>query len=456
MTITESRDVSTDDFGERLSRALDSDDDYPYVYTYPPKSAYRPFAGDTAGITQAWAAYSGPLGVYAHVPFCTMSCAFCTLFTTTGPAERARFYAADLLCELDLVTGGRRHDDVTVTSVYVGGGTPSLLPVPEHRMFLRGVADAFPLAPDAEIGLEAAPDSVTAETLEDLVGLGYTRVSFGVQSFRGQDLAGMGRRYDPNLGRVAPALALSVGVPNVNIDLMYGIPGQSTVAWDEQLTTAVGLNVPTITLYPLVVRDHTRYASQRRLGTSEFLDRRGLAAHYDLAVRRLAAEGYEQHSLVTFARPGGGNAHEAGEFTGRPTLGLGAGARSYAPSVHYTADDYSRPLTNQTVIDRYRAALAGGRLPVASAVDLDPHEQRRRYLILSLLHDGADAATYEDLFGSALAADFPGEVDALIETGLAEVDGERLILTSRGRARSSLIGWHLGSDSVRAHAGGYR
>jgi oxygen-independent coproporphyrinogen III oxidase len=427
---------------------------YPYVYTYPPKGAYRP-SDDHEAVVASWRD-STELTIYAHVPFCDFKCSFCTLFTTIGqPTDRIDSYRRAMVRELDiLIDPGATQR--TVRSLYFGGGTPTVLTPEGIHDLIAAVRQRFVLAPGAEVSVESTPDAVDVAGLQRLADYGVNRISFGVQSFTERELLMMGRRYAPTLSYTAPRDALKVGIPNVNVDLIFGIPGQQYTDWVGHLGAAIELGVQTITLYPLVVRDRTKYARLHRVSPGDFMDESRRGDWYDRSVRMLAEHGYRQRSEVTFARPGGGCEHEANEFRGLPTLGLGAGARSYAPSLHYTNDAYPRVHTNVEVIDRYLRDIAAGRASVASAVGLDPGEQRLRYVILALLHDGVEGGTYQAMFGEGMHDQFGNWFTALTELGFAIADRERVALSAAGRAHSALIGRSMFSREVAAMSEGYR
>jgi oxygen-independent coproporphyrinogen III oxidase len=443
-----------DELAACLKERIDGATRYPYVYAYPPKGAYRPL-GDERAVVDSWRDYVGDLGLYVHVPFCDMKCSFCTLFTTIKqPQDRISRYAECLSRELAIVLGdtGQR----TARSVYFGGGTPTVLRIDEIERVLTTAGRRLHISPDAEISIESTPDAVDREALVRLRALGFNRISFGVQSFAPEELQSMGRRYDPGLSLTAPRSAIDLGFPNVNIDLIFGIPGQRLTDWIANLERAVQLGVSTITVYPLVVRDRTKFARLHHRSPDDFLTEEERERWYAETVDRLAAAGYRQHSEVTFARSGGGCRHEANEFLGLPTLGIGAGARSYAPALHYTNDDYGRDISAHAIIDDYLQDVSAGRASVRMAVSLDRGEQRLRYVMLSLLHQGVDADAYRNRFGEGVSVDFGQWFEALTRCGLAVWTDGRLELTTTGRTHSAMIGHSMFSDSIRQMSGGYR
>jgi oxygen-independent coproporphyrinogen-3 oxidase len=441
---------SSPEFVALLEREIAEGKRYPYVYTYPPKGAFRPW-DDHAAVRESWRDYRGPLSMYVHVPFCDIKCSFCTLFTTIGqPPERIERYVNCLIDEFHLLSSGMAQDAVHLESLYFGGGTPSVLTVEQLGLIVKTIKGTFTFAPDMELSIESTPDAVDEQRITEIAALGVNRVSFGVQSFVESELANMGRHYPAELGRSAPRAALAAGVPNVNVDLIFGIPGQRLDGWLRNLDTAIELGVPTITLYPLVVRERTKYARLHRMSPDDFLDEKGRQQWYETSVERLARHGFTAHSEVTFARPGGGCRHEGNEFRGVPTLGLGSGARSYAPGLQYTDDNYRRKEPNQKVIDAYLAAIEAGRPAVYSAVRLDDDERRLRYAILALLHEGVRADTYRRMFGDDVEQDFGAWFAAVQAVGLGSwVDGA-FRLTGAGRTHSAMLAAIMMSPAMRS------
>lgn len=454
--VLEHLDSPVDEHVSIIDRELNAAARYPYIYAYPPKGAYRPYF-DPESVLRSWEGYAGPLSLYLHVPFCDMKCSFCTLFTTVNqPRERISRYAECLRQEFRMIAERMSGKDVVVDSIYFGGGTPSLLSPHELERLLTDIRSRLTLRESSEISLESTPDALDRAAIDQLAALGFNRMSFGVQSFDAGELTSMGRKYDADLGLSVPAAAIAAGVSNVNVDLIFGIPRQTQTDWIRHLTTAADLGVRTITVYPLVVRDRTQYARQHRMAPEDFLDEKARQEWYDLTVEALAAQGFEAHSEVTFARPGGGCRHEANEFRGLPTLGLGSGSRSYAPTLHYTDDDYSRSRPNQQVIDDYLRSVESGRPAIASAVPLDEAERRLRYVILSLLHKGTSPVEYKATFGEPLNQRFGRWFAALEACDLVEVGGDVVRLTPGGRTHSALIGGLMMSPRMRTLSKDYK
>jgi len=424
----------------------------PYVYTYPPKRAYSP-VDPTRDMAATWSGYDGPLNVYVHVPYCRMKCGFCNLFTTklSGSLDP---YAAALHRELSLVAA-HLADGVQLASVHFGGGTPTLLAPAVIGGLLADLTGRYALRPGAEVAIEGTPRSLTADTLRGLHDAGITRVSIGIQSFDRHELDAMGRGSQSDPTAVVEA-ALQQGFDNVNLDLIYGLPSQSLDVFLANLERAVALGPPTLTLYPLVLRQRTAFGARSRRGDEGFAGSDELFRAYDRALELLAEHGYEQRTLVLYARPGGGNGFEEEEFRGVPTLGLGAGARSYGPRVHYTADDYFQPTPPRQLIEAWLQAVEAGRVPARCAVELAPDDQMRREVILQLLYTGIARPSFAQRWGGALDTLVGAPLEALAGEGLLDDDGERVWLNRQGMKYSSLVARLFYRDGVERPDSGYR
>jgi oxygen-independent coproporphyrinogen-3 oxidase len=428
-----------------------------YVYTYPPKGAYRPFT-DSRRVAESWGGVAGPINLYVHVPYCEMKCSFCSLFATVKhSAATIERYMGALLRDLDLISRFIDKDALEFHSIYLGGGTPTILSAEQVALLMERFRSRLCIHPDAEISIEAAPNSINEAKCRELRDIGFNRISLGIQSFNDDELTTMNRRYGADLGRRMVAAAIESGFPNVNIDLIYGLPWQTLDSWLRNLEITVQLRPPTITLYPLVIREQTVYEKWHRDSTDGFPNTSTRYHWYDLALEFIESKGYTQHTLVTFARKGGGCRHEANEFIGFPTIALGVGARSYAPTLHYTNDDYINRKGTREILDSYLEGIEIGKeIPVRSAVALDKEEVIRRYVIIGLLYQGVNREDYLKRFGEPIEDRFGPEFEALELEGCMENSGAAVRLTRRGKRFSSLIAELLASEKVKKLSNMYR
>jgi len=368
-------------------------------------------------------------GVYLHVPFCSSRCHYCDFVTYTGMEGLRRPYAAALLDEAELAVSGLGSQPPTVTSVFVGGGTPTLLPTGDLARVLERLRALLPHAPGAEVTVEANPETVDRQVAEGLAAAGVTRVSMGAQSFDDRVLAALGRTH--GAARVAEALAnlRTAGVPAVNLDLIYGCPGEDDASWAATLATAVGLGPEHLSAYALGIEPATRFGRLVAAGRMTPPDEDLLADRYETACSTLAGAGYAHYEVSNWARglgdaaaawlPAHASRHNLTYWRRGRYLGLGAGAHEF---------DGATRRWNLAGVPAYLAAVRAGRRPTAGQERLGHAQARFEALALRLrTADGLDPAE-----ARALGVD-PGGAPAaeLRDAGLL-APGPRLRLTERG------------------------
>jgi oxygen-independent coproporphyrinogen-3 oxidase len=421
-----------------------------YVYAYPHKTAYRPLTPPRP-LARVWAAEprSG-LFLYVHVPFCTMRCGFCNLFTTPNPRDGlAALYLDALRCQAEAVR--EILPDARFARFAVGGGTPTYL----DESGLAAVLDVAERAMGADlrsipVSVETSPDTLTPGKVALLRDRGVDRVSIGVQSFFERETADSGRPQSRKDVDAALSLLAGAGFPTVNVDLIYGLPGQTAGSWLASLREALRYGPQELYLYPLYVRPLTGLGRSHKV----FDDAR--LAYYREARDVLLGEGYSQSSMRMFRR---GDAPDAGgpayccQEDGM--VGLGCGARSYTRGLHYSLDYAVGPKDVKGIIADY---LSRDRARFATAEHgfaLEADEQRRRYLIQSLLNaEGLDADRYADRFGTDPGEDFP-DLGAFTDLGLLTRTGVRWLPTPLGLERSDALGPWFYSGRVRSLMAGY-
>jgi putative oxygen-independent coproporphyrinogen III oxidase len=290
------------------------------------------------GALPAWAGPSPadrPFGVYVHVPFCTVRCGYCDFNTYTaselgGGANQAQ-YATTALLEVDLaakVLSDAGRAPAAVSTVFFGGGTPTMLPAQDLARVLGGIKDAWGLAAAAEVTTEANPDSVTPESLRVLADAGFTRVSFGMQSAVPHVLATLERTHDPLRIPDVVRWARDAGL-DVSLDLIYGTPGESLDDWRTSVETALATGVDHVSAYALVVEPGTKMAAQVRRGEVKLPDEDDQAAKYELVDDLLTEAGLRWYEVSNWSRPGHECRHNIGYWRGDDWWGVGPGAHSY-------------------------------------------------------------------------------------------------------------------------------
>ncbi|MFE5834576.1 STM4012 family radical SAM protein [Streptomyces sp. NPDC056488] len=429
-----------------------------YVYAYPHKTAYRELPGSPE-LAALWAGEpKDALSLYAHVPFCEVRCGFCNLFTRIGaPGELTTRYLDALDRQATAVREALGDaEPVRFATAAFGGGTPTFLTAAELERLCdiaerRMGADlrAVPLS------VETSPATATADRLAVLAERGATRLSIGVQSFveaEARAAVRPQRRADVEaaLGRIR-----DTGVPVLNVDLIYGIDGQTEESWRRSLDAALAWRPEELYLYPLYVRPLTGLGRTPPEDDREWDERR--LRLYRRGRDHLLERGYEQVSMRMFRRRDAaplGPDDYACQTDGM--IGLGCGARSYTSALHYSFDYAVDMREIRSIIDAYTETGDFSRARVGRWVDAG--EARRRHLLQSLLQaEGMPVAGYEERFGSSPFADFPEELGRF--EALGWLDGEApaglLRLSPEGLAHSDGLGPELFSPGVRAAMAAY-
>jgi coproporphyrinogen III oxidase-like Fe-S oxidoreductase len=410
-----------------------------YVYAYPHKTAYRPLDPQPA-LTEVWAEEDKrALFLYLHVPFCEVRCGFCNLFTRTGATEELTTAYLDALSrQADAVQDAL--GDAQFAMAAFGGGTPTYF-TPAELDRLCDIAERF--ATGVPLGVETSPDTATKDRLTVLRDRGTSRISIGVQSFVEAEARAAVRPQKPRQVREALDTIREVGFSTLNIDLIYGIDGQTPESWLWSIDAALTWRPEEIYLYPLYVRPLTGLG---RLA-GDWDDQR--LSLYRLGRDHLVDQGYEQVSMRMFRRPGlGGGTEYCCQEDGM--VGLGCGARSYTSALHYSFDYAVNASEVRHIIDDYVESADFGTARVGFV--LDDGERRRRHLIQSLLQvSGLDRAAYRARFGGDVLADF----DLSSFETFVTCDADTIRLTPEGLAHSDAIGPMLFSPQVQGLMNAY-
>ncbi|GII90446.1 STM4012 family radical SAM protein [Sinosporangium siamense] len=417
-----------------------------YVYAYPHKTAYRQFA-PRLDLRDLWAAEPRrkALFLYIHIPFCEMRCGFCNLFTRTGAPEKLTQAYLDALDRQASAVRAAIGDDARFAVAAFGGGTPTYLSAGElERLFDIAQKEMGADLHTMPLSVETSPATATPDRLAVLRSSGTNRVSIGVQSFIDAEARAAVRPQKRAEVEKALTAIRAEGFERLNIDLIYGIDGQTSTSWRYSLDAALAWRPEEIYLYPLYVRPLTGLGRH----AVDWDDQR--MTLYREGRDHLLAEGYEQVSMRMFRLPGTGG--DAGEYCCQRDgmVGLGAGARSYTGEVHYSFDYAVGARHVRAIIDDYVGRPAGDFAYAEGGFHLNDHERRRRYLIQSLLQaEGLDREAYRETFGTDAVADFP-TLERFADTGWLTADAERLALTAEGLAHSDAIGPSLFSPAVQA------
>jgi oxygen-independent coproporphyrinogen-3 oxidase len=350
-----------------------------------------------------------PLGAYVHIPFCAKRCDYCAFATWTDRAHLIERYLAGVRTEIERAVVAA--PDAAFSSVFVGGGTPSLVPGPA----LVAVLSALPLAPDAEVTVECNPDTVTAELLDAYRAGGVTRLSLGVQSMVPHVLDLLGRTHDPANVHRSVELARAAGFDTFNLDIIYGAVGESVADWEATLRAVIALEPPHISAYGLTVEAGTPLA----LDPARYPDDDDQAEKYVRGDELLTAAGLVSYEISNWARPGHECRHNLLYWSQGDYVGFGCSAHSHRQG---------RRWWNVRTPERYLALVETGASAEAAGEDLDADVRRLEGLQLAL-------RTREGVPVNALAvAELPG---------LVEVHGDRVVLTRAGRLLANEVSLRL-------------
>jgi oxygen-independent coproporphyrinogen III oxidase len=434
-----------------------------YVYSYPHKTAYRPI-NPAISLSEIWEKQDKQsLFLYIHIPFCEMRCGFCNLFTTLSHNEDfVTQYVRTVQRQAQKVK--LALGDISFARLAIGGGTPTQLPI-QHLETIFNIASETMGANLSEIpiSVEVSPESATTDKLKLLRERGVDRISIGVQSFIEKEVLATQRRQttaqvEEALGRIKEA-----GFPTLNIDLIYGLPGQNVDTWLQSIRATLRFQPEEIYLYPLYVRPLTGLGRTDK----EWDDTR--LACYRQGRLLLLSSGYTQVSMRMFQLKKQNNSFSSSspsspssQHSQLPTpnsplyccqadgmLGLGCGARSYTDGLHYSNEYAVGSKEIRDILQAYIQTPDESFDYAHYGFKLDADEQRRRFILLSLLSDeGLNYASYSQRFASDVNEDFP-ELIELFSFNLATQDEQVLRLNETGIERSDTIGAWLFSEKVQ-------
>lgn len=350
-----------------------------------------------------------PFGVYLHIPFCRHRCHYCAFATWTDRAHLTDRYLA--ACRRQITEAAPSLPPVT--SVFVGGGTPSLV----DAAALVDVLDAVPLAAGAEVTVECNPDDLTAARARTYADGGVTRLSIGVQSMVPEVLTALGREHDPTNVRRAADAAHAASLP-FNVDLVYGARGETLDQWSTSLRESIELGPAHVSAYGLTVEAGTPLAAD----PARHPDDDTQADEYQLATQVLGEAGYEWYEISNWARPGHECRHNILYWTGGEYLAVGCAAHGHR---------HGRRHWNHRTPERYVSAIEHGRSPESGSEELDADGRRVEGLQLAI-------RTREGIPASEVRPDFLHDLD-----GLVEQRHDRVVLTPRGRLLANEVAIRL-------------
>jgi oxygen-independent coproporphyrinogen-3 oxidase len=370
-------------------------------------------------------------GLYVHIPFCTRRCGYCDFNTFAGQSHLIPRYVDALCQELEWVAKDS-PEYTAIDTIFFGGGTPSLLSSEQFRRIHEQMRRSFSLVPEAEITLEANPGTVTSASISELHDLGFNRVSFGMQSAHPQDLAILDRQHRFTDAANAVAWSRKAGFQHINVDLIFGIPGQPLKRWQDNLELAVQMGVDHLSLYSLILEEGTQLQRWYQRGLLDLVDDDLVADMFEYAMDYLPTAGFEQYEISNWARGLDARCkHNLNTWHYQPYFGIGAGAHGFIGDVR---------TANVNLIPAYigRMKKPAGEWPAAETVErLEKWEEMQEWMMvgLRLVSEGVSKLEFKKHFGYALEQVFPKQLERLTRQGLLEECGElndHIHLTRRG------------------------
>jgi len=383
-----------------------------------------------------------PHSIYLHIPFCRHRCGYCDFNTFAGLEDRIPDYIEALIQEIRQAAAGSSVR-IPVHTVFFGGGTPSLIPADLMGRVTAGLGEAFDLLPGYEMTLEANPGTVSAQYLRELCGMGFNRISYGMQSARPDELRLLERQHSMFDVIEAVQWAREAGFDNLSLDLIYGLPFQGLADWQQTVEMAVALHPEHLSLYALTIEEGTPLHRMRRKGLIAEPDDDIAADMYEWATDRLETAGFAPYEISNWAQLDGQGTllacrHNLQYWLARPYFGFGAGAHGYVGEVRAAnvrgVNEYIRRIWHNTA-----------HFPLGAAVNetwpIDPRTAMQEMMMvgLRLVESGVERADFLRRFGTHPEDVFGKELHDLTGKGLLEDNGERIRLTRRGRLLGNLV-----------------
>lgn len=368
--------------------------------------------------------------LYLHIPFCVRKCAYCSFVSFPAAAEEKDAYVASLLREAEL---RQSEADGPVETVYIGGGTPSLLSPSQLRRLIAGLREYYEIRPDAELSMESNPGTLTAAFLDTAVSAGVNRLSLGMQAYQPEILQFLGRFHSFEEVSRSVSMARAAGLNNLNLDLIFGIPGQTLSDWNETLDAALSLSPDHLSAYGLISEEGTPL--QRRLDAGEAVlpDPDIEREMYDLAIRKLRAAGLEQYEISNFARKGFECRHNIGYWTQVPYLGLGLSAASMRIQEQTGLGLTCLRTANPSDLAAYQEMIRSGIHSAAIRETISPEEARFETMMLSLrMNRGISESRFLALHGVSIDAVYGEKLEEMRKKGLMRHENGAWSLTRKG------------------------
>ena len=362
-------------------------------------------------------------GIYIHIPFCKQACHYCN-FHFSASTKLLDPMVKAICNEIELQKHFFEEPHLIIDTIYFGGGTPSLLPTQNMELILATLKAHFTLSPQIEITLEANPDDITREKLMSLKSMGINRLSMGVQSFIDEDLIWMNRAHRSEAAVQAIELAKEVGIHNISIDLIYGIPTLSDEHWIQNINKAIALDVQHLSCYALTVEPKTPLNALILKGEKEDIDTAKQAIHFELLTKHALQAGYEHYELSNLALPGYRSKHNTSYWQQKKYLGIGPSAHSF------TGSSRQWNIANNAL---YISNIEKGIIPFESEI-LAPATQYNEYIMTSLRTiEGCSYEYLHERFGDNTVNRTKKIAAHYIDKGQLMEQGKFLMATGQGK-----------------------
>lgn len=363
-----------------------------------------------------------PAGIYIHIPFCIRKCPYCDFYSVTDLSLKREFIKALLL---EMQAARPDFSKNSFDTLYIGGGTPSLLDAKDIEQIIETAFGLFKFLADTEITLEANPGTLSPQRLRDFRSTGANRINIGVQSFQDEILKFLGRIHSAQDARLALQWCRKAGFNHIGLDLIYSIPGQSLQLWRSDLKKAVESEPEHLSCYMLTFESGTRLDRARLAGKIHPLPEMRAAELFEMTIEYLEAHGYAQYEISNFATSERMRSrHNCKYWADVPYRGFGPSAHSYQAPVRYW---------NCRSVEKYIAAVGEGRLPTEEREELSREQQIIEAVYLGLrTADGIEIQGFEQKFGVTFYDLFGEKITPLKEKGLIQTDPKRCRLTRQG------------------------
>jgi oxygen-independent coproporphyrinogen III oxidase len=377
-------------------------------------------------------------GIYIHIPFCRKACTYCNFHFSTNH-QLINQVIDSIGKEISLQS---KYLSAPIETIYLGGGTPSLLNQSQLETLFNKVSSIFTVLPNAEVTLEANPDDIDEAQLNGWVELGINRLSIGIQSFRDLDLQWMGRAHTANQALNCIKLAQQAGIENISIDLIYGIPGLSDADWSNNIDYAISSGVTHLSCYALTVEPKTALAHKINQQAIPDVDAAHQANHFQILQEKIDVAGFEQYEISNFSLPGKRSKHNSNYWSGKHYLGLGPSAHSF--------NGLSRQwnISNNAL---YIQSLSRGNIPF-ELENLTLTQQLNEYIMTALRTiEGIQANKINAIAGKLIFDEILLDAIPYIKEGLINLQKDRICLSPNGKFMADGIAANLFRDEPMNH-----